>query len=191
MSNYNPQHKPTTYAEAREVIREHGPARRGVAYPTVGLGYATTLEPRGVMTHGADPLNAPAYAIRYHATDVVTFYRSGVLALDHGGWVSTTTVLRQHMFTPKELHVSGVDILARRADRDPRIVVTRVRWEDRAYERTDGTYAAPVDGSEHELFVSRPGDLTTYLVQGVSRSTRLTTWTLAPRAMVETALALR
>ena len=191
MSNYRPGHVPTTHAEARDIIREHGRTKRGAAYPTVDLGYATTLEPRGVMAHGADPLDAPAYAVRYHETDVVTFYRHGVLALDHGGWVSTTTVLRQHLFTPRELRVNGVDIRARRADRDPRIVVTRVRWEDRAFEWTEGTYPAPVDGSEHELFVSRAGDRTTYLVQGMSRSTRRTAWAPAPRAMVEAALAAR
>lgn len=188
MSNYRPKYTPTTYVEARDVIREHGKTRRGSAYPTVDLGYATTLEPRGVMTHGSDPLGAPAYAIRYHDTDVVTFYRGGVLALDHGGWVSTTTVLRQHMFTPKELRVSGVDILARRADRDPRIVVTRVRWEGRTSEWTGETYPAPVDGSEHELFTSRVPDRTTYLVQTLSRSTRRTAWALAPNGIVQAAL---
>lgn len=189
MSNYAPKHVPTTYAEAREIIREHGKTKRDRAYPTVDLGYATTLEPRGVMTQGSDPLDAPSYAVRYHSTDVVTFYRGGVLALDHGGWISATTVARMHLFTPRELRVNGVDIRARRADRDPRIVVTRVRWEDKVCEWTDGTYAAPVDGSEHELFVSRCADYTTYLHQGYVSATGRSTWALAPNGIVQATLA--
>lgn len=189
MSNYSPKHTPTTYAEARETILKHGRTKRGEAYPTVSLGYQTTLEPRGVMAHGSDPLDAPAYAIRYHTTDVVTFYRGGMIALNHGGWVSTTTVLRWNMFTPRELRVRGVDILARRADRDPRIVVSRVRWDYVTSEYTGDVYPAPIDGSEHELFVSRQADRTTYLAQTLSRSTRLTTWALAPNGLVQAALA--
>lgn len=188
MSNYAPKHVPTTYAGAREIIREHGKTKRHRAYPTAALGHATTLEPRGVMTQGADPLDAPSYAVRYHDTDVVTFYRNGVLALDHGGWVSTTTVRRMHLFTPRELRVSGVDILARRADADPRIVVTRVRWEITVSEWTGATYAAPVNGSEQELFTTRHRDSPTYLVEGYSPSTRRSTWALAPEAIVLSAL---
>lgn len=189
MSNYSPKHVPTTYAEARDIVREHGKTKRGAAYPTVDLGYATTLAPRGAMLHGADPLDAPAYAVRYHDTDVVTYYRDGVLALDHGGWVSATTVLRQHMFTPKEIRVNGVDILARRADADPRIVVSRVRWEDKVSEYSGNVFLMPVDGSEAELFTSRRRDRTTYLVAGYSPATRRSTWALAPDGIVQAALA--
>lgn len=188
MSNYSPQHRPTSYSEARAIVREHGKTKRGSALPTVALGYATTLAPRGAMLHDADPLDAPSYAIRYHETDIVTFYRNGVVALDHNGWTSTTTVLRWNMFTPRELRANGVDLLARRADRDPRIVVTRQRWESKVSEWTGSVYDAPVIGSEVELFVTRSNDRTTYLVETRDPATARNVWAVAPRGFVTQAL---
>lgn len=188
MSNYSPEHVPTTYAEAREIVRKHGRVRRsgsGSAYPIVGLGYATTLEPRGVMTHLADPLDAPSYAVRYHNTDVVTFYRHGIIALDHGGWVSTTTCLRWNIFTPRELQMNAPDVMARRADADPRLVVSRVRWETVTDEW--GTHDRPIHDSKAELFTTRHHDGPAYLHQGFSPATLRSAWVLAPSGIAQDA----
>ena len=37
---------------------------------------------------------AEGYAIRYHATDVVTYWRDGTITINHGGWPTATTSLR-------------------------------------------------------------------------------------------------
>lgn len=166
MSNYNPGHRITSYEQAREVVREHGHKRRDGSY-AVPLGHATTVSPRGLMTRGADPLDAPSYAIRYHNTDVVTYYRNGVVALNHDGWLSTTTVLRWHLFTPRGLVCNGIDINARRIDRDPRVVVTDwTSWEDR-----------------REVAVSRYDTRTLYFHRRAGR------WSLATPRRVEMALS--
>ena len=185
MSNYSPKYVPTSYAEARELIRTRGRRVRGSSVPTLGLGHATTLEPRAA---GGDPMDAPAYAIHYHATDVVTFYRNGVVALNHNGYLASTMANRWHIFTPRELRVNAVDILARRADRDPRFVVRRLHWENVTSEIDGATYARPVAGSESELFTTRASDRTTYLLEGYSPATRRSTWTLAPSAFIDAAL---
>lgn len=150
MSNYAPGHRVTSYEQARDVVRAHGAKRRDGSY-SVPLGHATTVRPVGLMTAGADPLDAPSYAVRYHDTDVVTYYRNGVIALDHAGWLSTTTALRWYWFTPRELRVNNSDILARRIDRDPRIIVS------------DITVSGGFPG--REVFVSRADDRRTYLTR--------------------------
>jgi hypothetical protein len=163
MANYT--HTPTTYADAREIYRQHARRARGRdVLPYVRLGYATTLHARGVMLTGADRDDAPAYAVRQHNTDVVTFYRDGVIRLDHGGWTTVTTCERWNAFTPRELSVNAVDVMARRADADPRFIVSTGAWES-------------VNGALGDAYQRRAGEWTTLATsRGQDRATYLTRW---------------
>lgn len=69
-----------------------------------------------------------SYAIRYHSTDIVTFHANGDITLCSGGWQSVTTVQRMNEHTPSNIRINGKDILSKRADADPRIIVTAY-WE--------------------------------------------------------------
>lgn len=68
------------------------------------------------------------YVIRYHETDIVTFHADGSITLCSGGWQSVCTVRRMREHTPSNIRISGKDILSKRADANPRIIVTAY-WE--------------------------------------------------------------
>jgi len=76
---------PRTYADARErwTAWRDSPRRRATECHLAGN---TTLQEReGKWTH------RPLYAIRYHATDVATFYPDGAVTLHSNGWQTVTT----------------------------------------------------------------------------------------------------
>ena len=58
-----------------------------------------------VGAQGAD--GAEGYAIQYHATDVVTYWRDGTITINNGGWSTVTTSLRLRAYLPREIHVGG------------------------------------------------------------------------------------
>jgi len=183
MANY--RHEPTTYEQARDVYRAHARRARGRdALPYVRLGYATTLHARGVMTTGAPTSDAPAYAVQQHDTDVVTFYATGVIRLDHGGWTTVTTCERWDTFTPRELSVSAVDVRARRADADPRLIVSTGALEDAVSEYGGATNRRRA-GEWTTLATSRGRDRALYLTRNGGRGR----WRVASGDTIDRALA--
>lgn len=86
-------------------------------------GRGMTLRPVAVADNGA---TITAFAIRYHDTDIVTLDASGAVNLDCGGWPTVTTVRHMNEYTPRDVYAMGRDIIARRADADPRIEAGRV-----------------------------------------------------------------
>jgi len=65
-----------------------------------------------VTEHGL----GPAYAVRFHCTDIVTFYRNGRCLIDTGGWRTITTVARIADYSPahvyrqqNQVYISGCD----------------------------------------------------------------------------------
>lgn len=78
------RHVVKTYDEARELFQ-----KRGKRSGRVILGYQTTLERRG-----------DCYAVRHHATDIVTYRPDGTVRLTSGGWYSATTKDRLSTFSP-------------------------------------------------------------------------------------------
>lgn len=102
-----------SFEDAVRVYREKSPKSRTYVngVKAVRIANNTTLR-----LEGSD------YVIRFHETDIVT-YRNGLVTLRSGGWISVTTVERMNEFTPNNIRTSGKDILATRADRDPRIIV--------------------------------------------------------------------
>ena len=74
----------TNYAEAAE----HLLGGRNKDYRTL-TGRSTSLERRGPTT----------IAVRYHATDVVTYHQGGPTVLDNGGWHTSTTKERMNTYS--------------------------------------------------------------------------------------------
>lgn len=62
----------------------------GREYRTVPSIRSTTVE----------KLNEDAIALRYHGTNVVTYYRNGDCALRSGGWHTVTTKARINDYSP-------------------------------------------------------------------------------------------
>lgn len=52
-------------------------------------------------------------AVRYHATDIVTYHADGRITLDTGGWDTMTTISRMHAMTPATVRVYRRDWQAR------------------------------------------------------------------------------
>lgn len=63
------------------------------------------------------------YVIRFHATDIVTF-SEGHATLRSGGYASMTTAQRLHQYTPQSVRVNAKDVLSKRADADPHLIVS-------------------------------------------------------------------
>lgn len=52
-------------------------------------------------------------AVRYHATDIVTYHSDGRITLNTGGWDTMTTIGRMHAMTPVGMRVYRRDWQAR------------------------------------------------------------------------------
>lgn len=73
-------------------------------------GRSTSLERRG----------ANAIAVRYHATDVVTYHRDGPTVLDSGGWRTFTTKERMCEYSPAIIcQVNGIWYVGRSWANEP------------------------------------------------------------------------
>lgn len=85
----------TTFARLARTPKHGGPAR-------AIIGYATWLHQRwpGQVGEGQ-----PNYAVKFHATDVVTFYPDGRIRLATGGWLTKTTADRIEDYTPEGITV--------------------------------------------------------------------------------------
>lgn len=57
------------------------------------------------------PVNAPSgqygYAIRFHDTDVVTFWPDGRVSVETGGWLTVTTLDRLQTYLPEGFAIDG------------------------------------------------------------------------------------
>src|SRR5690606_790109 len=84
-----------TFARLARRPKHGGPAR-------AIIGYATWLHQRwpGQVGEGQ-----PNYAVKFHATDVVTFYPDGRIRLATGGWLTKTTADRIEDYTPEGITV--------------------------------------------------------------------------------------
>lgn len=85
MSNLTVKHQVRSQREAAQVW-----ANNRVRNGQVKLAHNTYLIHHGVGV----------YAVRYHYTDIVTFYPNGDIVADNGGWGSPTTRNRLNKFTP-------------------------------------------------------------------------------------------
>jgi len=93
---------------------------------------------------------ADAIALRLHDTDVVTYHRSGDVALDSGGWQTVTTKDRMHKYTDAMVgSTKGV---------------WHVTWGSQDHGYADGMVLHP-DGS-----VSGGGDLRATAVRNADRN---------------------
>jgi hypothetical protein len=81
----------STYAEAKKFLGNK--SERKVGYNTFAQQKA-----RDGQT---------VIAVRYHDTDIVTYYEDGSIILDSGGWATSTTVNRMHHLTPANVRVNG------------------------------------------------------------------------------------
>lgn len=161
------KHTPRTYMEARETFRDHARTPRGGGALRALLGPNTYLHARGNIVRGDDgrATGWDAYAVRLHDTDVVTFYRNGVVALSTGGWYSPTTANRMHAFTP-----ASVCINIRRAGNDPRMVVSvadgrqlvETGWGESFYQLTFRELVTERDGGTVYLMPVRTSGVDTY-----------------------------
>ncbi len=66
----------------------------------------TWLETRFRLLESGSNDERTAYAVRYHATDVVTIFRGGRYAFNTGGWATLTTADRMNRHCPEGWHVS-------------------------------------------------------------------------------------
>lgn len=80
---------PKNYAEAREAF-ERADKRRGGARGKIA--HNTTIREVPVVDRaGSNGDGSPAYAVKLHDTDIVTFLPCGSIELDTGGYQTTTT----------------------------------------------------------------------------------------------------
>ena len=49
--------------------------------------------------------NGEYLAVKYHNTEIVKYFESGIISLFTGGWYSATTKERLHLFTPDGVRV--------------------------------------------------------------------------------------
>lgn len=75
-----------------------------------------------------------AIAVRYHATDVVTYYPDGEVVLNSGGWQTYTTKDRFNRFSPMQVWSEGNGIWAAETGPDS------ARYEDGLTMSPDGTF---------------------------------------------------
>ncbi|KKK93888.1 hypothetical protein LCGC14_2688360, partial [marine sediment metagenome] len=75
-------------------------------------------------------------ALRYHATDVVTYHLDGSLTLDSGGWRTTTTKERINWALPRGLHLR----------RDKGVWFVGSSWFDNGIPFADGMRIGPRGG---------------------------------------------
>lgn len=62
------------------------------------IGYKTTLR----LVHTGFGTVA---TVQHHNTDIIDYYPDGGIALDTGGWSSSTTTHRMHRLTPRSVRV--------------------------------------------------------------------------------------
>ncbi len=81
MRIYQREVKPTSFLEASAYLN---------GKKSLKLAGNTYLEPR----------EDGSIAVRYYATDIVTYYKNGSIKLNNGGWRTVTTKERMSAFTP-------------------------------------------------------------------------------------------
>jgi len=79
-----------TYAQARALLDKRAKQRRGFAK----LGNNVYLEPRA----------EGCIAVKYHWTDIVTFYPDGRIELRCGGWYTVSTKQNLSVFSPFSIY---------------------------------------------------------------------------------------
>ena len=98
------KHVTRSWLEAEEVYRRFARKPRHGGKPRVNLGYATWLNqylPDDVDSRAAE------YAVRFHATDVVTYHADGEISVRTDGWYTKTTRERIDLFTPDGVFVDA------------------------------------------------------------------------------------
>lgn len=95
-----------TFARFARTPKHGGPMR-------VNLGYATWLHER------IDGWEQPSMAVRFHATDVVTFHPDGSITLATDGWFTKTTRERIEDYTPAEVWVRTKNVPRRSGSDKP------------------------------------------------------------------------
>lgn len=92
------------YEDARQLIEDTPYGRR---HGRRKLANNTYLERRGDN-------GAPAYAVKLHATDVVTYHPDGRIVFDSGGWHTLTTRNRISRFSPCDAYSDrGITFISR------------------------------------------------------------------------------
>lgn len=108
-----------TYEEASERLQGRNRDRRK-------LENNTYLERRPQFDDAGEPLE-DAFAVRLHATDVVTIYSDGSYVLSSGGWQTVTTKDRMNGYAPVRVSSVNREWFARHWSRGD-------TWEDRKPE---------------------------------------------------------
>ena len=98
--------------------------------------------------------DADAVAVRYHDTDIVTFYSDGSIYLDNGGWPSMTTKRKMNeLLAPLGLCVDGYTLhrgtRPKTADKRPWLVRRGVRTRE-------GEVVARFVGLDSDVYVMNP-----------------------------------
>ena len=88
----------TTYAEAEAFFA----ARINRSRTYLGSVRAVRLPETGTVLRKTwdHERSQYGYAVRYHDTDVVTYWEDGTVAVATGGWLTVTTVARMQQFLP-------------------------------------------------------------------------------------------
>jgi len=98
-----------------EAAREFAKARnKSQGRPLCGRGNNTRL-------HRVDDDGTPAYAVRYHATNVVVIEEGDIYTLNTGGWQTVTTKERINAFGPVRIWQEQFVWYVQPANRDHRI----------------------------------------------------------------------
>jgi len=134
------QPTPTTYAEAAAIL-DAGRTRASRDYRKIA--HNTTLE----------RLDSERIGVRLHATVVVTFYRSGAVVLDSGGWQTVTTKERINRYLAPGLSLFQSAHVWYLQDRRPKFLPDGINsdgWDKRyRVEYFDGLLILP-DHAVHE-----------------------------------------
>lgn len=123
-------------------MQSHAEALAYLSQPPPKRGRPFTERPVATHTY-VEHREHGAIAVRYHATDVVTYLPNGALQLRAGGWLTLTTMRRLEDFTPDTL---------RPFTRHRWMVATRhdstgyTDWAFGAYPFAEGMTLTPVDG---------------------------------------------
>lgn len=110
------KHIVRSYAQARDTFNRFARTPKHGGPMRVNLGYATWLHER------ENGWAQPSMAVRFHATDVVTFHPDGSITLATDGWFTKTTRERIEDYTPAEVWVRTKGV-PRRGDNPVEFIV--------------------------------------------------------------------
>lgn len=107
------KHIVRSWNQAADTHRRFARVPKHGGQPRVNLGYATWLHER------TEPDGPSSYAVRFHATDVVTFHADGSITLATDQWFTKTTRERIEDYTPAEVWVRTQNVPLRRGSIKP------------------------------------------------------------------------